>query len=152
MILISIFLLALMVGHFVGDFPLQSDWMALNKSKTTIVGLEALTTHAAVYTGAVTLTIVATMAVTFWGDRELFKLLWEIGTKFWLITFATHWVTDFITSRVTSKLFFFQPAGASLWHYVDGKRHWFFVMIGFDQLIHQIMLVVSFIYVCLSVI
>jgi hypothetical protein len=43
---------------------------------------------------------------------------------FWPWIFGTHWVTDFVTSRITSKLW-----GASAFHY-------FFVTVGLDQLLH----------------
>jgi hypothetical protein len=39
-----------------------------------------------------------------------------------------HFVQDAITSRITSRL------------WVSQQRHWFFVMIGFDQLLHYMLL------------
>jgi hypothetical protein len=46
------------------------------------------------------------------------------GWKFALITGCLHFVTDYFTSRGTSYL----------WR--KEMRHWFFVLIGFDQAIH----------------
>ena len=46
------------------------------------------------------------------------------GWKFWLITMALHFVTDAITSRINARL------------YQIPDKHWFFVGIGADQLIH----------------
>ena len=113
----------LLLTHFIGDFLLQSDWMALNKSKR----LDALFVHATTY------------AVCF---------LW-VGPTFALITLVTHMATDAITSRITSRLWFFdsKPEVTDIhgvkWMPVrlNGKRHWFFVMIGFDQLIHAVTLI-----------
>lgn len=115
--------LALLTAHFIGDALLQNNWMALGKSKRFL----PLTVHAAVY------------ATCF--------LPW--GAKFVLVTFITHWLTDFCTSRVSSKLWFLpmQPIpvkdpqeGIRIWtHYCyidDSKRHWFFVWLLLDQLIH----------------
>lgn len=117
--------LGLLVAHFVGDFLLQSDWMALNKSKNS----SALTFHVLVY---------SLCFLPFWG--------W----KFWLLTFYSHWITDYFTSKVTTKLWFIDLAepymkGYGIDHYRwatirQGRRHWFFTMIGFDQLIHAMTL------------
>lgn len=110
--------LSLLIVHFVADFLFQTDKMALNKSKSN----EWLTKHALVY------------ATPF--------ALW--GFTFAVVTFLTHWATDYITSRCTSKLFFFRndaldgcdPPLQTEWRLVPWKRHWFFVVIGLDQLIH----------------
>lgn len=112
--------LSLLITHFVADFLLQSDWMALNKSKRW----DALGLHVAVYS----------LCFAPWGLR------------FWLLTFITHFITDAITSRVTSKLWFMQNMGIvgigpiehdyTSWKLIPWKRHWFFVVIGLDQLIH----------------
>lgn len=118
-------LLILLSAHFMADFPLQSDWMATNKSKNWW----ALTTHVVVYSVVVTLAVVFTV-------EEMYpdpKLLWH----FMGLTFLTHFWTDMVTSRITSRLWFFAPVpGRESYAYVAGKRHKFFVMIGFDQLIH----------------
>lgn len=115
--------LSLLVTHFIGDFLLQSDWMALNKNKK----LSALVSHVSVY--------------------SLCFLPW--GWKFVLVTFVLHYWVDYYTSRVTSKLWFMKPTinvyqrgvGTELVSYqtyevISEYRHWFFVAIGFDQLIH----------------
>lgn len=105
--------LSLLLAHFVGDFILQSDWMALNKSKHW----DVLTIHAGVY--------------------SLCFIPW--GPYFVALTFLLHWGVDFCTSRVTSKLWFMEeiPMLAGLWKLKPrNTRHWFFVAIGADQLIH----------------
>lgn len=126
----------MLIAHFLGDFILQSDWMALNKSKDN----GALSLHCVVYS----------MCFIPW------------GLKFYVVTYLFHFMTDFVTSRITSRLWFIQllprpeeniyPEGRGAFQlgkgnsyfgaypsfaYVDhGKRHWFFVAIGADQLIH----------------
>lgn len=128
--------ISLIIAHFVGDFLLQSDKMALNKSKNWI----ALADHVGVY--------------------SLIMLLWAIGhlnpghvsikvSLFAWITFVTHFLTDAVTSRITSKLWFLEMEQRELldgWFYgkvKPGYRHWFFVMIGFDQVIHYITLALT---------
>lgn len=102
--------LLLLVTHFVGDFLLQSDWMALNKSKRW----DALFVHVSVYTTC---------------------FLWVPHLDaFFFLTFASHFLTDAITSRLTARL----------WQ--ANERHWFFVTIGFDQLIHATTLALTWQY------
>ena len=45
----------LLLGHLVGDYLLQTSWMALNKSKNSLEGWLAATVHCIVYTLAVCL-------------------------------------------------------------------------------------------------
>lgn len=71
-------ILTLMTIHFVFDFVLQSDKMALGKSKSWFW----LTAHIAVY------------GIGFM----------PFGFNFWAATSALHFVTDAITSRINSKL------------------------------------------------
>lgn len=88
--------------HFVSDFIFQTDQMAMNKSRSN----KWLTIHIAAYSAP-----------------------WLIlGWKYALINGAAHWVTDWISSRITSKLWQKQA------------RHWFFVVIGADQAIHMTIL------------
>ena len=125
--------LTILAAHFVGDFLLQSNWMALNKSKK----FEALAIHCMIYSSC----------FVFWGP------------KFFFITLLTHFLTDYLTSRWTSKLWFIEvlplrPEHAtSYWTYThvakvgNSKRHWFFVVIGLDQLIHFATLALTLRYV-----
>ena len=115
--------ISLLAAHFVGDFVLQSDFVAINKSKSWKV----LLFHCLIYSACF--------------------LPW--GWKFAVVTFYLHFVTDWVTSRITSKLWFFERRyyGADMpidlsddWYYVEGKRHWFFVTVGADQLIHYVTL------------
>lgn len=98
--------LLVLMTHFVGDFLLQSDWMATNKSRDW----RALLWHTTVY---------SVCFVPFY------------GVGFALVTWCLHTVVDAGTSRATS----------ALW--THGERHWFFVVIGADQLIHAACLAVT---------
>lgn len=56
--------------------------------------------------------------------------LWA-GLPFAVLTWGCHTATDFVTSRTTS----------ALW--ARGARHWFFVVIGIDQFLHQAQLILT---------
>ena len=104
-------LVVLLATHWVGDFVLQTNFQASNKNKR----LDALSRHVATYTA--TLFVVA--AILFG---------WMLAITFAAVNGALHFATDYITSRATSKL------------WAEQDWHRFFVMIGFDQLIHQVTL------------
>jgi nitrate/nitrite transporter NarK len=126
--------LSLLAVHFVADFVLQSDWMASNKSKRW----DALTLHTSIYA----------LCFLWWG----LPFIW--------ITFVAHTAQDWLTSRINSRFWFFemQPGiwaqaeyavpkhGRTIvnpWTPIEGKRHWFFVGIGADQLLHFVQLVLT---------
>lgn len=114
--------LSLLVIHFVADFLFQTDSMALKKSTSN----EWLALHALVYSAC----------------------FLPFGLVFALITFVTHFWVDYYTSRCTSKLWFidlYESEECGLMATVkDWKRHWFFVMIGFDQLLHFSILALTY--------
>lgn len=84
--------------HFFGDFICQTAYMAANKSKSNMV----LFQHVAIYS----------------------LPLYVFGPVFALVNMVLHFMTDWVTSRITSRL----------WYYED--KHWFFVVVGLDQAIH----------------
>jgi hypothetical protein len=43
----------MLLGHLVGDYLLQNNWMALNKSRNDVVGWTACTVHCLLYTASV---------------------------------------------------------------------------------------------------
>ena len=59
------------------------------------------------------------------------------GWKFALINGIGHFITDWITFRATSYL------------WKKEERHWFFVVIGFDQAIHMTTLLLTYKYLFL---
>lgn len=101
--------MALLAVHWVADFVLQSHWQASNKSKRN----DALFLHVMIY-----MVVLLVASLFIFGNRE-------IVVRFALINAALHFATDYFTSRASSKL------------YAKQDWHNFFVVIGFDQLIHQ---------------
>lgn len=134
----------LLVAHFVADFLAQSDWMAVNKSKRW----DALALHVGAYIGAAGFIVAIFQPPSPWPytTAKMFGV--------WLLVNAlAHFVQDAVTSRITSRLWFFRREdgiwaqaeyaypkhGRTLvnpWTPIDGTRHWFFVAIGADQLLH----------------
>lgn len=104
--------LAVLTVHWVADFILQTHWQAQNKSKNNW----ALTAHVAVYTVCL---FVAGLFIFGVIDKAGVVYLWAMANG------ILHWVTDYYTSRATSKL------------YAKQDWHNFFVVVGLDQLIHQ---------------
>lgn len=78
--------------------------MATNKSKSNL----ALLSHVTAYT-------IPFMVI--------------ISPLYGLVNGVIHFIIDYNTSRVSSKL------------WADKKTHWFFVTIGFDQLLHALTLI-----------
>lgn len=99
----------LLAVHWVADFVLQTHWQASNKSKNNV----ALYEHVLAYT--IVLWSVVPFLFGISGNAEFFVLVNGI----------LHFITDYFTSRASSKLFAKQD-----WHN-------FFVVVGADQLIHQ---------------
>ena len=95
--------------HFFQDFVFQSDKMAKGKSTS----MKWLSIHVAVYT----------------------LPFFIFGWRFALLNGAIHFVVDFFTSRLSSRM------------HKAGRIHDFFVVIGADQAIHitTLMLTMRFI-------
>lgn len=100
-------LVSLIIIHTVADFVLQTDKMATSKSSQN----KWLAIHVGVYS--------LCMLVYF-------------GPVFAAVNFVLHFVTDWCTSRITSRL------------WKAGRRHDFFVVIGVDQALHMIALVLTY--------
>ena len=104
--------------HWVADFVLQTDWQAQNKSKNNF----ALLSHTSNYS----LVWLLPMVFIFGKMKEDATTEWIVWSTlyFGMITLVAHTITDYFTSRLNSKL------------WAEGKVHYFFVSIGFDQVLH----------------
>mgnify|MGYP000291670645 CR=1 FL=1 len=119
--MISIILIFL--THWLSDFICQTHEMSIKKSKSLLW----LSYHVLVYSTVTTLCWMAFFGRDFDSFNTTTLLILSI-------TFLTHWFTDYFTSRWTSKL----------WEKKD--VHNFFVVIGFDQLIHATTLLITYNY------
>jgi len=102
-------ILYVLAVHWLADFVLQSDAMAKGKSTS----YRWLTIHVATYAAVVSLLLAVLLPRSPWA-----LLIFAVGT------FAAHWLTDYVTSRIN----------AELWR--RGSTHWFFVSVGWDQVLH----------------
>ena len=104
--------------HWIADFVLQTDWQAQNKSKSNF----ALLSHTSNYS----LVWLLPICLVFGKMKEGSTTEWIFWSSiyFGIITFITHTITDYFTSRLNSKL------------WSAGKVHYFFVSVGFDQVLH----------------
>lgn len=101
-------IILILILHFIADFILQCDRVAVRKSKKWNV----LAEHSLIY--------------------SLPFLL--IGWQYALLNSLLHFMVDAVTSRIASYL----------WQ--KNERHWFFTTIGFDQMIHLIILFSTYVY------
>lgn len=118
----TIFLIYLLTTHYIGDFILQTDWEAKNKSSR----LDALTSHICSYGLFLTLSI----SVYFLFSQPNYSS-YSIA-EYCIFNIFAHFITDFFTSRLN----------AYLWN--KKQVHNFFVAVGADGLIHQITLILSY--------
>jgi hypothetical protein len=91
----------LLLGHLTGDYLLQNEWMALNKSKNTLIGWTAAILHCLIYTWTICI---------FMG---IFDFIW------WIAVFLTHFPIDkFALGEKYMKL-----KGSSLRAYIDDTNN-----------------------------
>ena len=112
-------ILVLFIVHFLADFVFQSSKMATGKSKS----LKWLSIHVGVY-GLVSLISFFTLSIFY--NSYLLAFYW------WGLNVVLHFIVDFFTSKITSRF----------WE--QKNMRFFFVMIGFDQLIHNLCLLSTF--------
>lgn len=117
-----IIILVILTVHFLADFVFQSSKMATEKSKS----LKWLSIHVSVY-GLVTILSAICISSTIYSIGDIFA--------WWIANVVLHFMVDFFTSKVTSRL----------WE--QKNMHWFFVMIGFDQLLHNICLLGTYYFI-----
>lgn len=111
----------LFLFHFISDFVLQPDKIAKTKSKK----ISSLLIHIAIY-GSSFFVMSLVTSLFFKGvlNLPIVTLVVYCLVNSWL-----HLMVDFVTSKVTSYL------------WKEGRVHDFFVVIGIDQLLHNLCLI-----------
>ena len=122
-----IIVLLILFVHWLGDFVLQSDYDAKNKSRF----FHALISHALIYS------ICTTVCWTIlFPSHTAFPYYYSKGyiNPFYLfcITFVAHTIQDYFTSRLNAKL------------WSENKIHSFWVSLSFDQWLHSVQLLLTY--------
>lgn len=116
----------LLVLHFIGDFVLQTDDMALNKSTSNLWLLAHVGMYYLTIMGGLTAMAMSVLPLL---SGENFMALMKTAMIYSAVNAAAHGIIDYVSSRVSSYFF------------TQGLRHEFFVTIGFDQLLHAAILI-----------
>lgn len=114
-----IFILIILV-HYLADFGLQTHAQAIGKGEGKKFINLPLFYHAGIYSLVWT---IATIPILDYNLRFL---------VFGMITFICHYLTDWVTSRISKPLF------------QKGDFHNGFVVVGFDQVLHYLQLYFTF--------
>lgn len=122
--LIEIF--SIFIIHWIADFIFQDEKWALGKSKNWDDLLMHTVTYSMIWIGA----------GLIWCLFDIENASKIAGYILWFapITFITHTITDYYTSRIVSKKFAKQEYGSSIPNI--GAFSW----IGFDQILHYLQL------------
>lgn len=128
-------ILAIIFIHWVADFVFQDEAWATTKS----VSNKSLTKHVAMYS----LIWFGTIGIVYVG----YDVYWarpmtnDEGIRILLfcsITFVCHWITDYYTSRLNTKLHKAGKYGSPI------PNMGFFTSIGFDQVLHYAQLFLTY--------
>ncbi len=114
--------------HWISDFVFQTRMMGENKGKSNFW----LTLHVFTY---------SCWTFTGWALYSLFTTGHYSEQTYLYATawiFILHWLTDFITSRITG------------WFYINKNFYGFFTTIGFDQVLHYVQLFLIYNYIILK--
>jgi len=112
-------IISIILIHWFADFVLQTDEQAKGKSKENKWLLAHTVSYSFVW-------FVFGVFLIPLGILPL-EVLCFVG-----VTFVTHTITDYYTSRLNSKL------------WSEGKVHNFFVSVGFDQVLHYAQLFLTY--------
>lgn len=126
---INIFILVtILFIHWIADFVFQTDKMAKGKSKNWSDLLAHTVTYSACW--------IPFSFFAFYLQFPYFGMIHSSSgfIMFPLITFVIHTATDYITSRINSRLL------------AKGDTHNFFVCVGFDQILHYLQLILTYQY------
>jgi hypothetical protein len=105
----------LLIGHLVGDWILQNDWMARGK-RTGLLTLPGIV-HVTIYT--------ATTMISLWLSGAPKNLMWYLGAG--IAVLVSHWLID-------------SGDGARRWIRLYRQSHLESVRIAVDQVLHLLVL------------
>lgn len=114
-------ILGILFIHWFADFVCQTYQQSINKSKSIVALLAHINSYCMIW---------LVVGVIYFYQCNLpdnFKI-----ALFCLITYVSHAITDYVTSRINSKL------------WAQNRVHDFFVSIGFDQFLHYVQLFATY--------
>lgn len=121
--MISLYIvIGIFIFHWFADFVMQDERWALNKSKSIVSLLKHTSTYSILW--------IIPGLVIGWNIEDIFRFV--------SVTFILHTLTDFITSKQTSKLYTQGKFGSSI------PNLGFFTVIGFDQVLHYTQLFLTY--------
>ncbi len=112
--------------HWIADFVLQTHKQAQGKSKNWGDLLAHTFTYSSLWI------FVSCLLIGYANKTQTTQWYVIHSFLFGLITFITHTITDYFTSRLNSKL------------WAKGDVHNFFVSVGFDQVLHYVQLFTTY--------
>lgn len=115
----------IIVIHFIADFIFQDEKWAVGKSKS----IKHLLSHTITYSY-----IWFCASIVFISSEQLPIIFYLFAP----ITFVFHTITDYFTSKVTSRLYAQGKFGSEI------PNLGFFTMIGFDQVLHYAQLFLTY--------
>ena len=118
--MIFVDIIQLLIAHWFADFFMQTDEDAKNKSTS----IKHLFSHCFDYFLYFTIASFIVLSSTFHSG-------WLV-VLFGFIQGTTHFGIDYVTSKINSRL------------WKEGRTHDFFVSIGFDQLLHYIIMIITY--------
>lgn len=128
--------LAIILIHWVADFVFQTDKMAKGKSKNWNDLLSHTGTYSFVWLFIGGCIYLQQFRPYNPEHNKIINIYWSYwiprGILFVFITFIAHTITDYFTSRLNSKL------------WSEGKVHYFFISVGFDQVLHYTQLLLTY--------
>ncbi len=110
--------------HWYADFFCQTNWQATNKSHNN----KAFTSHVVSYFSNTWIFLAIAAHFTLIHADKNSGWYWIGLLTYPIVNAILHWITDYFTSRLNSKLW---KKGME-----QGNLHNFFVAVGADQLIH----------------
>ena len=113
----------LLLGHLTGDYLLQTEWMAMNKSKNTWVGWLAAILHCLIYTWVVCL------------------FMWKFSLIWFVVVFCSHF---FIDKFGLAEKYMKYVKGSGLKDYINMVDHQYSNKVSFDTTEGQKMLTGGF--------
>jgi hypothetical protein len=128
-------ILGIIIIHWFADFLMQDEKWAINKSKDNNALLDHVLNYSLIWFYAVFF-LLSFDKVIIEKSFESISLQWLLtySLLFAQITFVAHFITDYFTSRIVSKMFAQNKYGSSIPNFGA------FTMIGIDQVLHYIQL------------